>query len=309
MSGMRLLALASAALVVVACSASHASEAKARPAASVDGAGTTTSSTTAATTTTATTTTPAVPRFAHIVVVVEENHSYADVIGSAQAPYINTLASSGTLLTNSYGVRHPSEPNYVALFSGSTHGLTDDSCPHSYSSSNLGFQLRARGMRFLAYSESLPSTGYLGCSYGGYARKHAPWTDFTDLPASVGRPTTAFPTDYRQLPRVSFVVPNLNHDMHDGTIAQADTWLRGHLGGYVTWARRNNSLLVVTWDEDDRSANNQVPGVLAGAHVRHIHYGGRVDHYTVLRTIEAAYGLPPLGAAAHRNPITAVWSP
>lgn len=302
MIGMRLIALASAAaLVAVACSGSHPSAVQTHPVASIDGA------TTATTTTT--TTTPAVPRFAHIVVVVEENHSYADVIGSAQAPYINALASSGALLTNSYGIRHPSEPNYVALFSGSTHGLTDDSCPHSYSSTNLGYQLRSRGLRFLGYSESLPATGYLGCSSGAYARKHAPWTNFTDLPASVGRPMTAFPTDFRQLPRVAFVVPNLNHDMHDGTIAQADLWLHRRLGGYVTWARRNNSLLILTWDEDDHSAANHIPGVLAGAHVRNIHYRSRVDHYTILRTIEAAYGLRPIGGAANRNPISAVWMP
>jgi acid phosphatase len=251
----------------------------------------------------------AVPHFAHIVVVVEENRAYADVIGRAEAPYLNSLAAAGTLLTRSYGVRHPSEPNYLALFSGSTHGLTDDSCPHRFRGDNLGAQLRSRGMRFVGYAESLPATGYLGCYADPYARKHAPWTDFADLPARVGKPMSRFPSDYRRLPRVAFVVPNLDHDMHDGTVAQGDRWLRRHLSGYVTWARRHNSLLIVTWDEDDSSAGNHIPGVLVGAHVRRVHYGGRVDHYTMLRTLEAACGLPALGAAARRTPITRVWTP
>jgi phosphatidylinositol-3-phosphatase len=248
-----------------------------------------------------------VPHFAHIVVVVEENRAYADVIGNANAPYINGLAASGTLLTGSYGVIHPSEPNYLALFSGSTHGLSDDSCPHSYASRSLGSQLRAHGLRFAAYSQSLPSVGYMGCTSGGYARKHAPWTNFTNLPAQVGKPMGAFPADYTRLPRVSFVVPDLKHDMHDGTVAQADTWLSRQLSGYATWAGTHNSLLIVTWDEDDRSADNHVPGVIAGAHVARMSYTGKVDHYTVLRTIEAACGLPALGQARNRSPITAIW--
>lgn len=248
------------------------------------------------------------PRFAHIVVVVEENHAYSEVIGNPAAPFINGLVESGTLLTRSYGIGHPSEPNYLALFSGSTQGVTDDSCPHAFATRNLGSQLRGHGLRFAGFAQSLPATGYRGCYAGEYARKHAPWTNFTNLPARVGRPMQAFPADYARLPRVSFVIPDLMHDMHDGTIAQADTWLHRHVGGYVRWARMHNSLVVVTWDEDDTSANNHIPGVLAGAHVRRLHYRGRVDHYRLLRTLEAACGLPAIGRAAHRSPITGIWS-
>jgi hypothetical protein len=251
--------------------------------------------------------TSVVPRFAHIVVVIEENRAYSEVIGNAHAPYINGLAQSGALLTRSYGIRHPSEPNYLALFSGSTQGLTDDSCPHRYGTSNLGAQLRARSQAFAGYAESLPYAGYPGCFAGTYVRRHAPWTNFSNLPATVGKPMTAFPSDYSRLPRVSFVVPNLNHDMHDGTVGQADRWLQSHVGGFATWSRTHNSLLILTWDEDDRSAGNRIPSLFAGAHVKRGHYDGRVDHYTMLRTIEAACGLPALGAAANRSPITATW--
>jgi acid phosphatase len=250
----------------------------------------------------------AIPHFAHIVVVIEENHAFSEIIGSAQAPYLNTLARTGALLTRSYGITHPSEPNYLALFSGSTQGLTSDACPLRYGTRNLATQLRTHGLRFVGYAQSLPYAGYRGCSAGPYARKHAPWFNFPNLPGRLGKPMSAFPADFTRLPRVSFVVPDLDHDMHDGTIGQADRWLRSHLGGYAAWAPRHNSLLIVTWDEDDNSASNRIPGVLVGAHVRRGRYAGRVDHYTILRTIEAACGLPALRRAANRAPITDIWT-
>jgi acid phosphatase len=221
---------------------------------------------------------------------------------------MNALARSGALLTSSYGVTHPSEPNYLALFSGSTHGISNDSCPHTWSGNNLGHQLLTTGLTFAGYAQSLPRTGYSGCDYSDYARKHAPWINFSDLPASVHKPMTAFPSDFTKLPTVSFVVPDLQHDMHDGTVHQADTWLSANLSRYVTWARTHNSLLILTWDEDDDSAGNHIPGVIVGAHVKPGSYAQRVDHYRMLRTIEAAYGLAPLGAAAARQPITGIWT-
>src|SRR4051794_26349510 len=122
--------------------------------------------------------TPAVPRPDHVVVVIEENHSGTEIVGNANAPYITSLAAGGANFTASFAVTHPSEPNYLALFSGSTQGLTDDSCPHSYSAPSLGDQLLGAGLNFTGYSESLPSPGYTGCFSGAYARKHNPWVDF-----------------------------------------------------------------------------------------------------------------------------------
>lgn len=254
-------------------------------------------------------TAPPVPHFAHIVVVVEENRAYADIVGNPAAPYLNRLARTGALLTNSYAVTHPSQPNYLALFSGSTQGLTDDSCPHTYDARNLASQLRMHGETFVGYAQSLPGAGYPGCRYREYVRKHAPWTNFANLPADSGRPMSRFPAEFDRLPKLAFVVPDLVHDMHDGTVAHADTWLRRHLGAYARWARTHDSLLIVTWDEDDRFAANHIPGMLVGAHVQRTSYAGRVDHYRLLRTIEAACGLPALGAARRRTPITAVWGP
>jgi hypothetical protein len=245
---------------------------------------------------------------AHVVVVVEENHSYGHVLSSPSAGYFRSLAAHGASMTNFYAITHPSEPNYLALFSGSTHHLSDDSCPHTYAGGNLGAQLRRAGRTFAGYSEGLPATGYTGCTAGRYARKHAPWTDFSTLPGSVNRPLSAFPTNFARLPTVAFVIPNLDHDMHDGTVGQADTWLRRHLDPYQRWARSHHSVLVVTWDEDDHSAGNRIPTIITGAGVRPGHYGERADLYRLLRTLQWQYGLPALGASAGRRPITDVWT-
>lgn len=249
-----------------------------------------------------------VPRPDHTVVVLEENHAYSDIIGSASAPYMNALAQQGALFTNSSAVTHPSQPNYLALFSGGAQDISDDSCPNTFDTANLGHQLLAAGDTFAGYSQSLPSTGFTGCTSGDYARKHSPWVDFANVPASDNRPFSAFPADHAALPTVSFVTPDLANDMHDGSIEQADTWLRTNLADYVTWARTHDSVLVLTFDEDDTSHDNHIATVVVGAHVRPGRYDERIDHYSVLRTIEAAYGLAPLGSAASAAPITDIWS-
>src|SRR4051812_44882146 len=168
-----------------------------------------------------------VPRPDHVVVVVEENHSDTQIIGSASAPFINSLAQQGANFTNSFAVTHPSEPNYLALFSGSTQGLTDDSVPHTYSTVNLASELIDAGLTFAGYSQSMPSVGYTGGQSGAYVRKHNPWVNFTNVPASVNMPFTSFATtNFSSLPQVSFVIPDLQNDMHDGTVQQGDTWLK-----------------------------------------------------------------------------------
>ena len=99
--------------------------------------------------------------------------------------------------------------------------------PHSFTAPNLANELVARRRSFGGFSESLPAPGYLGCSApGGYVRRHNPWSDFTNVPLSQNRPFANFPTDYTRLPTVSYVVPDLNDDMHDGTVQQADTGYR-----------------------------------------------------------------------------------
>jgi hypothetical protein len=252
-----------------------------------------------------------IPTPAHIVIVVEENHSNAAVIGNKSAPYINWLAGNGALMTQSYAVTHPSEPNYLALFAGDTFGLGSDACPiNAGAAPNLASELLAAGHTFAGFSEDLPSVGSTTCSAGAYARKHAPWVNFTNVPAAYSLPFSAFNarSDYAGLPTVSFVIPNLDNDMHDGTIAQADNWLSANLSHYANWAKANNSLLVVTWDEDDNSENNRIPTIFYGAGVRSGAYGEPISHYNVLSTVEEMYGLNKTGLAANAPAISDIWA-
>lgn len=292
----RLAGVAVAALAVglAACS----STAPAKGTESPSGAASTTAGTAAA---------AAVPRPAHTVIVMLENRGYGQVIGSSQAPFINGLARQGALFTHSYAISHPSEPNYLAMFSGSTHGVESDTCPVTFSSSNLASDLLAAGDTFTGYAEGIPSTGSRLCLDGEYARKHVPWTDFTNVPASLSQPFTSFPSDFSTLPTVSWVVPNLCDDMHDCSVATGDSWLRTHLSSYVNWAKTHDSLLIVTFDEDEGTDVNQIPTIFVGQQVRPGTYAERITHYSVLATIEAAYGLPRDGAAASAAPISDVW--
>lgn len=250
------------------------------------------------------------PTPAHIVIVMEENHSFSDIIGNtSEAPYFNQLASEGALLTSSYAVTHPSEPNYMALFGGSTFGLTSDACPtNEGSKANLGSELLAAGKTFAGYSEDLPSVGSTKCTSGAYARKHSPWVNFSNVPASDSVPFTSFPSDYSTLPTLSFVIPNLDDDMHDGTISQADTWLNNNLSAYATWAQSNNSLLIVTWDEDDYTENNQIPTIVVGQPVKPGSYSENVNHYNLLATLEQIYGLNEVGNSSGAATITDIWN-
>jgi acid phosphatase len=245
------------------------------------------------------------PGVAHVVLIVLENCSPAN---AAKQSFLIDRATEGTLLRKYYAVAHPSQPNYIALFSGSTKGVGDDSCPRQLSGPNLASQLGAAGMSFTGYSEDLPAPGFTGCGSGTYARKHNPWADFAGVPATANQPFAAFPSDYAALPSVAVVVPNLDDDMHDGSIRAGDGWLAQHLGGYARWAPGHDSLLLVTWDEDDFGASNHIATILTGAHVRPgATFGARTDHYSTLRLIEDSLGLAHLGAAATARQVTGTW--
>ncbi|HZN65331.1 MAG TPA: alkaline phosphatase family protein [Tepidisphaeraceae bacterium] len=256
-----------------------------------------------------------IPRPDHVVIVVEENRPFDEIIGYEKAPYINSLAARGALMTNYRGITYPSQPNYLALFSGSTQGVTGSGRPsRRFTDPSLGGELIRAGYDFAGYSEDMPSVGYDGTSYDGYRRRHNPWVNFTDVPASDNLPFTHFPDedDYDELPDLAFVIPEQEHNMHDGPREDGDAWLRENLDPYVRWAQDNNSLFILTWDEDDRDHDNHIVTLFVGPMVKPGRYNTRYDHYDLLRTLEDMFDLPHLGRSADRRggtPITEVWRP
>lgn len=267
----------------------------------------------------ATATPSSLPHFDHIIIVIEENKNYSEIIGpNTPAPYINSLAAQGTLFTNSHAITHPSEPNYLDLFSGSDQGVFGDACDTSvYSPPDLGGQLISAKYSFAGYSEGLSAAGDTSCSNSatGYARKHAPWANFSDTNGpTTNLPYTSFPTTtagYSSLPTVSFVIPNLNDDMHDGTIQQGDTWLQQNLDAYAQWAKTHNSLLIVTGDENNTStgdSSNQIFTIFVGQHVQVGTNNTSINHFSVLRTLEDMYGLAPANNAVNASDILGVWN-
>jgi phosphatidylinositol-3-phosphatase len=242
----------------------------------------------------------------HIVIVIEENKSFSQIIGYREAPRINELAKRGALFTQSYGVTHPSQPNYLALFSGSTRGITSDVCPLDFSGDNLASLLKAKGLSFTTYSESMPEAGYDGCIYGAYRRKHNPAANWKEL-AAFNQPFSAFPADFTHLPTVAFVVPDQLNDMHDGSIERGDAWLNKNIEQYAQWAMQHNSLLIVTWDEDNGSSNNRIATIFVGEMVKPGQYKQRINHYNLLHTIEEMYDLPYLGESISSQAINGMW--
>lgn len=308
------------------------------------------------------------PAFDHVVVVIEENHSFSDIIGNAAAPNINALAASNANIVNastdpqgntsgSHAVRHPSQPNYLEFYSGSNQGTLQDgrpgssteplSSPPPFTTPNLGAALRNAGYSFATYSQTLPSVGFDGDSFGEYMRKHNPVTNWVNdtnltanqLPSTVNQPFTTFqdiqtsPGGFANLPTVSYVVPDQTYDMHDGTIQQADDWLKTNIiDAYLPWAMTHNSLLIVTWDEDGTNTpTNQIPTIFAGAHVKTGAYtetnlnvnnpyvgsptdpgietptGTAMNHWNVLSTIEDIYGVGHVGRSVNRPPVSDIF--
>jgi hypothetical protein len=247
------------------------------------------------------------PRPAHTIVIIEENRTLAQIVDGGNAPYLATVARSGALFTNAFGVTHPSQPDYFALFAGLTNTNGDD-CPAlgvPRDAPNIASELLAAKLTFGAYSESLPKAGFTGCWAGAYGQKHAPWTHFSNIPQQLHKPLDDL-TSFDGLPTVTFIVPNVDDDMHDGTTKEGDEWAAAHLAPLLKWAATHDALVIFTWDEGyDR--RNSIPTMFVGPMVRPGSYTERIDHYRVLRTLEDLYGLAHTGKAGAVAPITGIW--
>ena len=247
-----------------------------------------------------------VPYFDHIFVIAFENHSYSEIIGNPAAPYINTLAGSYGLATDYHAVTHPSLPNYIALTAGDTYGISSDCTSCFLNVPNIADRVSASGRSWRAYMESMPSACYAG-STGDYAQKHDPFVYYDDI-RNVA-PECANVVPYTNLtsdlaaasttPNYAFITPNLCDDMHDCSVATGDAWLSANLPSILESPAYllQRSLVMITWDEDDTSAANQVATIVISKYTPHgFRSGAGYNHYSLLRTVEASWGLAPLAA-------------
>jgi hypothetical protein len=271
-----------------------------------------------------------IPNFDHIVLIVLENRSYADVIGSSHMPHLNELAKQNVLLSNYFAVRHPSLPNYIALVSGSTQNITSDCRDCFVNQTNLADLIEASGRTWKAYMEDMPSPCFVGDA-GPYAQKHNPFIYFDSVRLDTARcqsdivPMTQLENDLavNQLPNFSYIMPNLCNSAHDCSLETADNWVNDMVAKLqASSAFSGNTLIAITFDEGDKSntgsccglgseAGGQVATVLISPLARRgFEDGTAYSHYSLLKTILAAWGLPDLGQTqqAGTQPIIAPWS-
>jgi hypothetical protein len=270
-----------------------------------------------------------VPKFSHVILILIENKEYEDVIGNAGAPNFNRLARQSTLLTRYYAVTHPSLPNYMALIGGDTFGILNDCSDCFVKAGSLPDLLEASGRTWKTYQESLPSAGFLGERSGRYVMKHNPFAYFEGIRADAARcrrsivPLTQLAKDLKQnkLPDFAFIMPDLCHSAHDCGLEVADAWL-GRLVKSILDSPSfdRNSLLVLTFDEGTTLQGCCGPTPLFfGGHIATVLISplakpGFADptpysHYSLLKTIEEAWGLEKLGhtGEAAIDPIALAW--
>jgi acid phosphatase len=262
-----------------------------------------------------------VPNWSHVYVIYFENREYSSIIGSSSAPYINSLAAKYGLSTNFYAERHPSEPNYIALTSGGTQGITDDGV-YNLGVNNLFKQVEASGRTWHEWQQGWPGNCFTGTSSasvvdgvgkaGAYVRKHNPAISYTAISGNAAEcaKITNLASFNPGLANFNFITPNMINDMHDGTVADGDNWLKAFLPQILGSSAFANSVVFVTFDEGTTNVNGGghivtipiTPGMTPG-----YKQSATYNHYSMLRTIEQAWGLPYLGSASSAATMAFPW--
>jgi hypothetical protein len=235
--------------------------------------------------------------YSHVVWIMLENVGYS-VVGSPSAPYFNQLASKCALATNDYAASHPSLPNYVALTSGSTQGISDDGEPstHALHAPSIFSEL---GSNWTALVESMPSPCDRVTS-GKYAARHNPAVYFTNVTAQCRSNDVPFSLPMNLSAGFTMIVPNICHDMHSCPVSTGDKWLRQMVPLILSSSQYQSRSLVlfITFDENDSMASNQIPTIVISPSTPK---GKRVNdhfsHYSLLRTTETLLHVRHLGQA------------
>jgi acid phosphatase len=257
------------------------------------------------------------PRFGRVVVIVMENKEANEVVGQTSAPTFASLAKRYASLTNYHGVAHPSLPNYLALVSGSTQGITDDCTGCQVDAPNLADTLAAAHKSWTTYAEALPSVGFAGATAERYAKKHNPLVYFRDVATNARRmqrivPLTQLTRDLSrgQLPVFSLVVPDMCHSMHDCSVEAGDYWLGQFLPALLRSKQLAHGVVFVVFDEGatNLGGGGHVPALVLGPLVRPgAESAAPLDHYSLLRTVEDGLGLRRLGHSTQATPIRGIW--
>jgi len=256
-----------------------------------------------------------------VMIIVEENHGYAQIIGSRDAPYLNRLAAEYGIARHydaGYPARCPSLAAYVLLTSGTTAGICDDKDPkhHPLDGNNLFHQVAASGRQWRDYAETAPGNCALS-SHGRYLVRHVPATYYRDERADCRRWSVPLKPALRadvaagRLPAFSFVSPNACHDMHGagacptGLVAAGDRWLRTWLPRIMAGPdyRAGRLTVIVTFDEGT-STSNHIPTVVVGPRIRHLRLFRPLSHCSTLRFTEQQLHLPLLRCAATATSLT-----
>jgi hypothetical protein len=259
---------------------------------------------------------PVIPHFSKVIVILMENEEYSSIIGDPSAPYINSLAAGGALATQYYAVSHPSLPNYLALTGGSTFGVTTDCTPGPSCTGGKSVveEIAAAGIGWRAYMEDMPGPCAQADS-GEYAVHHDPFVYYNGVVAGSCNnvvPATQLPGDIASgaLPAFTWLTPNLCNDMHDCPVATGDVYLAGIVPQLLGTLGPDGALFLV-WDEGTSNTHGggQVTMVAAGSGVKKGYRSTLpYDHYSLLRTIEDAWGLPQLANSAAATPMADLFS-
>jgi hypothetical protein len=253
-----------------------------------------------------------IPAFSHVYVIVMENKEYPSIVGDPDAPYINSLIARYGLATRYHAVTHPSEPNYLALFSGSTQGVTDDHI-HRISALNVVDQLEAKGHSWAVFAENVPLDCYrLNSASGGpdgpgtYSRRHEPAIIFTDIARNPTRcaKITNFSHFDPMAAEFELIIPNICHDMHDCPVATGDNFLRHFVPKILHAPDFATSVLFLTWDEG--TTGHGGGGHIATLVIAPVVTPGTASaqwhtHYSLLHTIQKAWGLGCLERTCSAN--------
>jgi len=261
----------------------------------------------------------AVPRLSHVVVIVFENKEITDIVGNPNAPTLNSLARRGAAFAQYHAVAHPSLPNYLALVSGSTHGIRTSCTDCLIGARSLADTFNAAKIDWKTYAEGLPRPGWPGARYRLYAKRHNPFLYFRSVLADASRrrrvlPLTRLRADVaaRRLPAFSLVVPDLCNSMHDCSIATGDRWLARQLRLLLASPQLRRGVVFVIFDEGSSSVGGggHIAAYAVGPAVRRGAMSAqRLSHYSLLATVETAWRLPRLGASRAAAPIFGIWKP